>query len=66
MCGEGEQTSILPYVCLLFMYSLFVKTVKLTSPDYQGQDPEEAVQDFILRIKNYELAYEPLDITEDK
>ena len=43
-----------------------VQTVKLTSPDYKGTDPETAKADFLLRIKNYKLAYEPLDAERDK
>ena len=42
-------------------YSLYHQTVKLTSPDYKGSDPDAAVKDFEKRIKNYELIYEPLD-----
>lgn len=38
--------------------------VKTTSPDYQGQDPEEAAQDFRQRIKMYERVYETLDEDE--
>ena len=41
------------------------QTVKLTSPDYKGSNPEDAVKDFELRIKNYELVYEPLDKDAD-
>ena len=37
------------------------QTVKLTSPDYKGSNPDDAVKDFEKRIKNYELVYEPLD-----
>ncbi|KAG9246470.1 6-phosphofructo-2-kinase-domain-containing protein [Calycina marina] len=35
--------------------------VKTTSPDYQGQDPEEAAKDFRDRIRNYEKVYETID-----
>lgn len=38
--------------------------VKTTSPDYVGQDPEKAAQDFRNRIKNYEKVYETLDDEE--
>ena len=38
--------------------------VKTTSPDYQGQDPEEAAKDFRERIKMYEQVYETLDEDE--
>lgn len=38
--------------------------VKTTSPDYKGQDPEEAAKDFRDRIRNYEKIYETLDEDE--
>lgn len=38
--------------------------VKTTSPDYAGQDPEVAAQDFRDRIRNYEKVYETLDAEE--
>ncbi|XP_065912464.1 6-phosphofructo-2-kinase/fructose-2,6-bisphosphatase 1-like [Dysidea avara] len=43
-----------------------VKEVKVTSPDYVGVDTDEAVQDFCSRIKQYETAYEPLDMDFDR
>eukprot|EP00731_Ephydatia_muelleri_P001106 Em0001g1106a len=42
------------------------KGMKLCSPDYKEQDPEEAVKDFQMRIKNYEIRYETLDHVKDK
>ena len=41
-----------------------IREVKLTSPDYKGQDPEEAAVDFRNRIRNYERVYETLDEDE--
>jgi len=41
-----------------------IREVKLTSPDYKGQDPEEAARDFRNRIRNYEKVYETLDEDE--
>jgi 6-phosphofructo-2-kinase/fructose-2,6-biphosphatase 2 len=41
-----------------------IKEVKTTSPDYLGQDPEVAAQDFRKRIRNYEKVYETLDEDE--
>lgn len=41
-----------------------IKEVKTTSPDYQGQDPEEAAKDFRERIRMYERVYETLDEDE--
>ncbi|RMZ85247.1 hypothetical protein DV738_g317, partial [Chaetothyriales sp. CBS 135597] len=38
--------------------------VKTTSPDYIGQDPEEAARDFRDRIKNYERVYQTIDESE--
>lgn len=38
--------------------------VKTTSPDYIGQDPEVAAQDFRNRIRNYEKVYETIDEDE--
>jgi broad specificity phosphatase PhoE len=41
-----------------------VRETKLSSPDYAGMDPEEAVRDFRQRIANYEKVYEPIDDTD--
>jgi len=41
-----------------------VRETKLSSPDYAGMDPEEAVRDFRARIAHYERIYEPLDESE--
>jgi 6-phosphofructo-2-kinase / fructose-2,6-biphosphatase 2 len=38
--------------------------VKTTSPDYVGQDPEEAAKDFRNRIRNYEKVYQTIDEDE--
>jgi len=38
--------------------------VKTTSPDYAGQDPEEAATDFMNRIQNYEKVYQTIDEDE--
>ncbi|BFZ59296.1 Fructose-2,6-bisphosphatase [Saitoella coloradoensis] len=38
-----------------------IMDVKLSSPDYSGQDPEEAARDFRERIKMYEAVYESID-----
>jgi broad specificity phosphatase PhoE/predicted kinase len=37
-----------------------VRETKLSSPDYAGMDPEEAVADFRARIAHYEQVYETL------
>lgn len=41
-----------------------IKEVKTTSPDYVGQDPEEAARDFRERIRMYERVYQTLDEDE--
>ncbi|KAK4974854.1 hypothetical protein LTR28_009649 [Elasticomyces elasticus] len=41
-----------------------IRDVKTTSPDYVGQDPEEAAQDFRNRIRNYEKVYQTIDEDE--
>ncbi|KAL1935178.1 hypothetical protein VTP01DRAFT_4318 [Rhizomucor pusillus] len=41
-----------------------IRDVKLSSPDYEGQPPELAAEDFMQRIRHYEEAYE--SITEDE
>lgn len=43
-----------------------IKEVKVSSPDYQDVDNEEAIQDFKKRIKYYESLYEPIDIHGDR
>ena len=39
--------------------------VKTTSPDYVGQDPEVAAQDFRNRLRNYEKVYQTLGDDEN-
>jgi len=41
-----------------------IREVKTTSPDYEGQDPEQAALDFRQRITMYEKVYETLDEDE--
>ncbi len=43
-----------------------VQQVKLGSPDYTHCNTEEAVADFMKRIKCYENSYEPLDEELDR
>lgn len=43
-----------------------IRDVKTTSPDYQGQDPEEAALDFRNRIRNYEKVYKSLNEDGDE
>ncbi|KAG9003762.1 hypothetical protein FRB94_002867 [Tulasnella sp. JGI-2019a] len=37
-----------------------IRSVKISSPDYKGWDPEKAVADYWGRIKTHEAQYEPL------
>lgn len=52
----------------LFLFSLCVgeQQVKLGSPDYTDCNTEEAIQDFMKRIKCYENSYQPLDENLDR
>ena len=63
--AEGIETLFVESKCdeedLIMSNILEVKT---TSPDYQGQDPEEAAKDFRERIKMYEAVYQTLDEDE--
>lgn len=63
--AEGIETLFVESKCddedLIMSNILEVKT---TSPDYEGQDPEEAAKDFRERIKMYERVYETLDEDE--
>ena len=43
-----------------------IRDVKTTSPDYKGQDPEKAAQDFRNRIRNYEKVYKTVDGDKDE
>ena len=63
--AEGIETLFVESKCddedLIMSNILEVKT---TSPDYKGQDPEIAAQDFRERIRNYEKVYETIDQDE--
>lgn len=41
-----------------------IRSTKLSSPDYENVDPDEAVKDFRARIAHYERVYQPLQETE--
>nr|XP_006823061.1 PREDICTED: 6-phosphofructo-2-kinase/fructose-2,6-bisphosphatase-like [Saccoglossus kowalevskii] len=43
-----------------------IAEVKLSSPDYKEMSKDEAIQDFLYRIKHYQDAYEPLDVDLDR
>jgi len=63
---EGVETLFVESKCddeeLIMSNILEVKT---SSPDYEGQDPETAAQDFRNRIRNYEKVYETIDKDEN-
>lgn len=40
-----------------------IRSVKISSPDYRGWDPDKAVEDYYRRIKEHELNYEPVTET---
>jgi hypothetical protein len=40
--------------------------LKLFGPDYKDKDPRQALEDFRLRVKAYESAYEPLGQWEEE
>ncbi len=62
---EGVETLFVESKCddqdLIMSNILEVKT---TSPDYAGQDPDVAAQDFRNRIRNYEKVYQTIDEDE--
>jgi len=64
--SEGVETLFVESKCddeeLIMSNILEVKT---SSPDYKGQDPEQAAQDFRNRIRNYEKVYETIDEEEN-
>jgi broad specificity phosphatase PhoE len=41
-----------------------IRSTKLSSPDYENVDPDEAVADFRARLAHYQRVYEPLDDDE--
>ena len=40
--------------------------MKLSSPDYENTDKEEALEDFRKRIDCYRMTYVPIDDSKDK
>jgi 6-phosphofructo-2-kinase/fructose-2,6-biphosphatase 2 len=43
-----------------------IRDVKTTSPDYKGQDPDQAALDFRNRIRNYEKVYKSINEDGDE
>lgn len=52
--------------CFLTTPPSLFQQVKLGSPDYTNCNTEEAVEDFMKRIKCYENSYETLDEVLDR
>ncbi|KAJ7666179.1 6-phosphofructo-2-kinase-domain-containing protein [Mycena polygramma] len=40
-----------------------IRRVKISSPDYRGWNPDRAVEDYYLRIRDHEKYYEPVEET---
>ncbi|KII87588.1 hypothetical protein PLICRDRAFT_162313 [Plicaturopsis crispa FD-325 SS-3] len=40
-----------------------IRSVKISSPDYRGWDPDQAVEDYYRRIRDHEAHYEPVEET---
>ncbi|TPX51279.1 hypothetical protein SeMB42_g00279 [Synchytrium endobioticum] len=62
---EGVQVMFVESICddqTIIMEN--IKEVKISSPDYAGIDPEEAVKDFMQRIKQQESTYEKISTKE--
>ncbi|KAF9073059.1 6-phosphofructo-2-kinase-domain-containing protein [Rhodocollybia butyracea] len=38
-----------------------IRSVKISSPDYRGWDPDKAVEDYYIRIRDHEENYEPVE-----
>ncbi|GLB44017.1 putative 6-phosphofructo-2-kinase [Lyophyllum shimeji] len=38
-----------------------IRSVKISSPDYRGWDPDKAVEDYYMRIRDHEKYYETID-----
>ncbi|KXN86512.1 hypothetical protein AN958_09984 [Leucoagaricus sp. SymC.cos] len=38
-----------------------IRSVKISSPDYKGWDPDKAVEDYYGRIRDREMVYEPVE-----
>lgn len=64
-CFISGENELLPVLYLLLFFST-VQQVKLGSPDYTNCNTEEAVEDFMKRIKCYENSYETLDEVQDR
>lgn len=55
-----------PHLPSALFFFFFAQQVKLGSPDYTDCNTEQAVEDFMKRIKCYENSYQPLDEVLDR
>lgn len=65
--GEGVEVLFVESKCddeELIMAN--IRDVKTSSPDYVGQDPEKASEDFLKRIRNYEKVYKSINEDGDE
>lgn len=46
------------------LFLLFLKEVKVSSPDYPERGRESVMEDFLKRIECYKVTYQPLDPDE--
>lgn len=66
-CAHVMGTSHWAGAASCFVTSSFcLQQVKLGSPDYIDCNTEEAIEDFMKRIKCYENSYQPLDEKVDR
>lgn len=49
---------------LTILFLLFLKEVKVSSPDYPERGRESVMEDFLKRIECYKVTYQPLDPDE--
>ena len=64
--GEGIQTLFIESVCTdEKIIQANVRNVKVTSPDYQGWDPQRAVEDYLHRISSKIPHYEEMTREEE-
>lgn len=61
---EQEQFKVMFIESIVEDYSIVernIRQTKVSSPDYEDVDPDQAIEDFRSRIGHYEKVYEPLD-----
>ncbi|XP_019633918.1 PREDICTED: 6-phosphofructo-2-kinase/fructose-2,6-bisphosphatase-like isoform X4 [Branchiostoma belcheri] len=65
MCDDPEVVAENVKITLQDTSSSFAE-VKVNSPDYRNMNKDEAMRDFLERIRMYQKSYEPLDTEYDK